>query len=76
MLGKDVVEGLFKFARHLGHIQIAVMPGRNEPDSGVVDYIPIFQTLIDLIYDRWIGRESIPPGKTLDGLEWRTGCFT
>ena len=75
MLGKDFVEGLVKSARHLGHIQIAVMPGRNEPDSGVVDYIPIFQTLIDLLYDGWIGCEYIPPCKTLDGLEWRTGWF-
>ena len=76
MFGKDVVEGLVKSARHLGHIQIAGMPGRNEPDSGVVDYTSIFQKLIDLNYDGWIGCEYHPLGKTLDGLGWRTGWFT
>ena len=76
MLGKDVVEGLVKSARHLGHIQIAGMPGRNEPDTGVVDYTPIFHTLIDLNYDGWIGCEYNPLGKTLDRLGWRKSWFT
>ena len=76
MLGKDVVEDFVKYARYLGHIQIAGMPGRNELDSGVVVYTPIFQTLIELNYDRWIGCEYIPLGKTLDGLGSRTGWFT
>lgn len=76
MLGKDVVEGLVKSARHLGHIQIAGMPGRNEPDTSVVDYTPIFHTLIDLNYDGWIGCEYNPLGKTLDGLGWRKSWFT
>ena len=76
MLGKDVVEDFVKYARYLGHIQIAGMPGQNEPNSGVVVYTPIFKTLIDLNNDGWMGCEYIPLGKTLDGLGWRTGWFT
>ena len=75
MLGKDVVEDFVKYARYLGHIQIAGMPGRNEPDSGVVVYTPIFHTLIDLNSDGWMACEYIPLGKTLGGLGWRTGWF-
>ena len=69
MLGKDVVEGLVKSASHLGHNQNAGMPGRNEPDSGVVVYTPIFQTLIDLNYDGWIGCEYNPVVKRSTGLD-------
>ena len=68
MLGKDVVEGLVKSASHLGHNQIAGMPGRNEPDSGVLDYSLIFQKLNDIKYDGCIGCEYHQIAKTRDGL--------
>ena len=63
MLGKDVVEGLAKSVRHLRHIQITGMPGGNAANSGMVDYTAIFQILIDLNYDWWIGCECHPLGK-------------
>ena len=71
MMGKDVVEGLVKSAMHLGHIQVAGMPGRNEPNTGTLDYTLIFQKLIDLNYDGWVGCEYHPSRKTRDGLGWR-----
>ena len=33
MVGKDVVSGLERSVDHLGHVQIAGVPGRNEPGS-------------------------------------------
>ena len=65
MLGKDVVEGLVKFARHLRHIQIAGMLVRSEPDSSVFDYTSIFQIPIHLKCGVWIGIEYYLLGKTL-----------
>ena len=44
--------------------------GRNEPGSGTLAYDPIFQKLIELKYDGWIGCEYRPAGKTRDGLGW------
>ena len=76
MLGKDVVEGLVISARYWGHIQNAGIPGRNELDGGVLDYTLIFQKLIDLNYDGWIGCEYHPLGKTLDGPGWCRGWST
>ena len=80
MLGKDVVEGLAKSVRHLRHIQITGMPGRNAANSGMVDYTAIFQILIDLNYDGWIGCEYHPLGKKratgLDGAQFGSPDFT
>ena len=70
MVGKDVIGGLERSIDHLGHVQIAGVPGRNEPDSGTLAYDPIFQKLIDLNYDGWVGCEYRPAGKTRDGLGW------
>ena len=70
MVGKDVVSGLERSVDHLGHVQIAGVPGRNEPGSGTLAYDPIFQKLIELKYDGWIGCEYRPAGKTRDGLGW------
>ena len=70
MVGKDVIGGLERSVDHLGHVQIAGVPGRNEPGTGMLAYDPIFQKLIDLNYDGWIGCEYRPAGKTRDGLGW------
>lgn len=54
----------------IGHVQIASVPARNEPDSGEVDYRHIFKLLDDLGYDGFVGCEYKPRGRTEDGLGW------
>lgn len=55
----------------LGHIQIAQVPARHEPDSaGEINYKYIFQLLRDCDYQGWIGLEYIPAGDTMTGLKW------
>lgn len=54
----------------IGHIQIAGVPDRHEPDIGEVNYPWLFERLDDLGYDGWIGCEYRPRGNTLDGLAW------
>lgn len=71
MLGKDVIAGLNRAAPVIGHVQIADVPGRHEPGTGTFDYVPIFEKLIEMGYDGWIGCEYRPAGTTHEGLSWR-----
>ena len=59
--------------RHLdliGHVQIAAVPDRTEPDHGDVDYRAILKLLSDQGYDGHVGAEYQPAGTTEDGLGW------
>jgi hydroxypyruvate isomerase len=59
-----------KFAAHVGHIQIAGVPGRHEPDIGEINYAHLFTLLDDTGYGGWIGCEYRPRAATEDGLGW------
>ena len=54
----------------IGHIQIASVPDRHEPDEGEVNYAHVFRLLDELGYAGWVGCEYRPRGKTEDGLNW------
>ncbi|ALM86677.1 2-oxo-tetronate isomerase [Bordetella sp. N] len=54
----------------VGHIQIAGVPRRQEPDTGEVNYPYLFTVLDELAYDGWIGCEYRPRGATSAGLGW------
>ena len=54
------------------HIQVAGAPGRHEPDSGGLDYAPIFALIDALPYDGWVGCEYQPRATTEAGLGWMT----
>lgn len=54
----------------IGHIQIASVPDRHEPDEGEIAYPYIFETLKTLGYRGYIGCEYKPRGRTTDGLVW------
>uniref|UniRef100_A0A663MDG5 Hydroxypyruvate isomerase (putative) n=1 Tax=Athene cunicularia TaxID=194338 RepID=A0A663MDG5_ATHCN len=55
----------------LGHIQIAQVPGRHEPDSpGELNFPYIFELLESLGYTGYVGCEYAPKGDTLEGLGW------
>ena len=62
----------FSDKRHIvGHVQIAGVPGRNEPDdSQEINYRAIFAGLETMGYDGWIGCEYRPRGDTVAGLAW------
>jgi hydroxypyruvate isomerase len=64
---------LTRLARHLpliGHVQIAAVPSRAEPDEGEIAYRAIFDALDALGYDGWVGCEYKPRGDTDEGLRW------
>ena len=54
----------------IGHIQIAGVPTRNEPDVGEVNYPYLFALIDSLHYAGWIGCEYRPRGLTSEGLGW------
>jgi len=66
----DLAMKLSKYAAHCGHVQIASVPKRNEPDSGEVNYPYLFAHLDQIGYTGWVGCEYRPAHTTLEGLGW------
>jgi len=66
----DLTRRLEEHLGLVGHVQIAAVPSRAEPDEGEIDYRHVCQTLDRLGYDGWIGAEYRPRGRTEDGLGW------
>ena len=54
----------------IGHVQIAGVPGRHEPDAGEIEPGPLFEMLDHLGYGGWVGLEYKPRGDTSRGLDW------
>ena len=54
----------------IGHIQIAAVPDRGEPDQGEIDYGWLMRHLDGLGYSAPVGAEYKPRTTTLDGLGW------
>ncbi|MFC7595163.1 2-oxo-tetronate isomerase [Terrabacter sp. GCM10028922] len=54
----------------VGHLQVAGVPDRNEPDSGELDVAHLFHVVDDVGHDGWVGCEYRPRGGTSEGLGW------
>lgn len=54
----------------IGHVQIAGVPARNEPDVGEVNYPYLLGLLDALGYGGWVGCEYRPAAGTEAGLGW------
>jgi len=66
----DLTRRLKEYLSLIGHVQIAAVPSRAEPDEGEIDYREICRSLDQFGYDGWIGAEYKPRGRTEDGLGW------
>ena len=66
----DIAMKLRKYLPHVGHIQIAGVPERHEPDTGEVNYPYLFALLDELGYGGYIGCEYRPRNGTVAGLGW------
>ena len=66
----DVTMRLREMIDIIGHIQIASVPSRNEPDGEELNYPFLFAELDRLGYGGFVGCEYNPRGKTVDGLGW------
>ncbi len=54
----------------VGHVQIAGVPDRHEPDEGELNYSHLFALMDTLGYDGWVGCEYRPRAGTSEGLGW------
>ncbi|WP_331376742.1 2-oxo-tetronate isomerase [Sinorhizobium chiapasense] len=70
ILHGDIVMALRRLLPMIGHIQIASVPSRHEPDNEELNYPYLFEEIDRLGYDGLVGCEYIPRGRTLDGLDW------
>jgi hydroxypyruvate isomerase len=66
----DLTVKLRWWAKHIGHVQIASVPDRHEPDHGEVYYPHVFAVLDEVGYAGWVGCEYRPAGDTVAGLGW------
>lgn len=66
----DVTMALRRLLPMIGHIQIASVPSRHEPDGEELNYPFLFGEIDRLGYKGFVGCEYIPRGHTLDGLDW------
>jgi hydroxypyruvate isomerase len=70
IVGGDLIR---RFERHLpciGHVQIAAVPSRAEPDEGEINYPAVLAAVDKLGYRGWVAAEYKPRGLTEDGLGW------
>ena len=66
----DIAMKFRKYCAHVGHIQVASAPERNEPDDGEINYPYLFRLLDQLGYSGWVGCEYRPRAGTEQGLGW------
>ncbi len=66
----DISRKLETLMPYIGHIQIAAVPSRVEPDEGELDYRYIFAKLDELGYEVPLGAEYKPRRTVEYGLDW------
>ncbi len=66
----DLATKLKRYISGVGHIQIAGVPERQEPDVGEINYPYLFRLMDELGYAGWVGCEYRPRGATSAGLGW------
>lgn len=66
----DILKRLERLMPMIGHVQIAAVPSRAEPDEGEIAYRAVFEALDRLGYQGWVGCEYKPRAATDDGLRW------
>ena len=55
---------------YIFHVQIAGVPERHEPNTGELNYDPVFAVIDASAYEGYVGCEYRPKTTTLEGLGW------
>lgn len=66
----DLARSIERLLPHIGHMQLADNPGRNEPGTGEIHYEWLLSRIDELGYTGWIGCEYKPRAATAAGLSW------
>ena len=70
IINGDVSKSIEKFINFIGHIQIAGIPDRHEPDISEIDYSYILKIIEKNAYNGWVGCEYNPKDDTISGMKW------
>jgi 2-dehydrotetronate isomerase len=70
IVGGDLIKRFEKHFPVVGHVQIAAVPSRHEPDEGEINYPAVFDAVDRAGFKGFIGCEYRPRAKTEDGLGW------
>lgn len=70
ILEGDIIAKLERLLPIIGHVQIAAVPSRAEPDEGEINYRAVFAALERIGYQGVIGAEYQPRADTPSGLTW------
>lgn len=70
IVGGDLIRRFEKHLPLIGHVQIAAVPGRAEPDDGEINYRAVLAAVDRLGYQGYVACEYRPRGRTEDGLQW------
>ncbi len=66
----DIARSFERMLPLIGHVQIASVPSRHEPDGEELNYPYIFEMMDAAGYTGFVGCEYIPATTTLGGLGW------
>jgi hydroxypyruvate isomerase len=66
----DLIKRIERHRPYIGHVQIAAVPSRAEPDEGEINLSGILKALDAIGYDGFVGLEYKPRARTEDGLRW------
>jgi hydroxypyruvate isomerase len=68
--GLNIFEQIERHAALIGHVHIAGVPGRHEPNSGALKLAPMRKALQGSGYRGFFGCEYTPADSTIEGLGW------
>ncbi len=66
----DLLRRMERYWPHIGHVQLASVPHRQEPHLGEINLAAILQALKERGYQGFVGAEYNPRHHTLAGLDW------
>ena len=66
----DLIRRMERHLPLIGHVQIAAVPSRAEPDEGEVNYPEVLAALDAMGYTGWVAAEYRPRAGTETGLNW------
>jgi 2-dehydrotetronate isomerase len=66
----DIIHRLKESLPFIGHVQIAAVPDRGEPDRGEINYPWLLSELAAMGRQSFIGAEYRPRAGTDEGLSW------
>ena len=68
--GDDPVQVVRRHAARIGHVQVADVPGRHQPGTGVLDLAGCVDALREVGYAGWVGLEYVPLGPSAASFDW------